>query len=141
MMGLLLLGANAGHVVLRGQDAHGRWFDLSSLRGQKVVITFGSRRMEKQARALNDALAGSGKMVVNVVDLRGVPEIAHRLALQKIRESDRSNLRHLVDKDGAIARRFDADTRHHVDIFVVDRRGRLVGHYLDRLPQVEARRR
>jgi cytochrome oxidase Cu insertion factor (SCO1/SenC/PrrC family) len=142
MVGLFLVTGigHAEQVLLRGQDAHGRWFDLSSLRGRMVVITFGSRHTEKRARAINDRLAKSA-LVVNVVDLRGVPDIAHKLALQKIRESDRDQMRHLVDENGEIARGFDADTRHHVDMLIVDRRGRLVGRYTDeaQLPEAEAK--
>jgi len=127
--------------MMRVQDAQGRWVDLSSLRGRTVVVTFGSRHTEKQARAINDRLSGSGNLVVNVVDLRGVPKLAHKLALKKIRESDRPNLWHIVDEDGAIARELGADTRHHVDMLVVDRHGRLAGHYRDeqQLGDVEMR--
>jgi hypothetical protein len=143
---LFAASAHAQQIVtLRGPDAHGRWFDLSSARGKMVVVTFGSRGTEKDARAINEQLqrhAGDGVMVVSVVDLRGIPRIGWNLAMKKVREADRPNkLRHLVDKTGEIARGFGVDPQHHVDMFVVDRRGRLVGHYegAQQLASVEAR--
>ena len=141
MLGLLLAGGIGHAFVMRGRDANGRWIDLSSLRGRMVVISFGSRHTEKQARAINDRLSRSGNAVVSVVDLRGVPRMAHKLALKKIRESDRPNLHHIVDEDGVLAGAVGADPRHHVDMLVVDRRGRLIGHYRDeeQLADVEVR--
>jgi len=142
LLPLLCLLASQSRVTLRGHDARGHWFDLTSQRGHAVAITFGSRRTEKEARVINDELA-KHVQVVNVVDLRGVPDIAHDLAKKKICESDGPRLFHLVDPDGQIARGFAVDPQHHVDIFLVDGSGHLMGHYLDHegVAQVEARLR
>jgi hypothetical protein len=140
---LLAAPAHAGPVLLRGHDARGHWFDLSSARGRMVVITFASRETEKDARTINEQLWHQPRvLVVSVVDMRSIPSLGRKLALRKVRESDRPNhLRHLIDKDGAIARGFGVDPRHHVDMFLVDTHGRLVGHFVgtQQLPDVQAR--
>lgn len=131
----------AGRVTLRGQDANGHWFDLSSERGRTVAVTFGSRETQKEVRQINRDLARQ-VLVVCVVDLRGVPRIGRDLALTKIRRSDRpGQLVHLVDERGEIARGFGFDPRHGVDILIVDPHGRLAGHYsgLSQLMLAQAR--
>ncbi len=130
----------AERVSLRGPDAHGRWFDVASVHGKLVAITFASRKTEKDARTINDALANHNVFVVSVVDLRDVPKFAHRLAMKEIRTSDRpGKMHHLVDKDGRIAREFGVEPRRHVDVFLVDRRGQMMGHFVgvDELGEAE----
>jgi hypothetical protein len=130
---------------VRGYDARGHWFDLSSERGRAVALTFGSRKTENEVRTVNQTLArhtGPTALLVTVVDLRDVPHFAHGLAMNQIRQSDRpGRVHHLVDKRGEIARGFGIDPRQAVDIFIVDKRGRVAGHFVgkEQLTQAEAR--
>jgi hypothetical protein len=140
---LFCLSVPTGPVTLRGVDARGQSFDLSSLRGHTVAITFGSRHTAKASRKINDQLAGY-VTVVNVVDMRGIPGWAHKIAMKKIRKSDQpGRMLHLVDENGQVARSFGVDSQHHVDILLVDGLGRMMGHFVDlqQLAQAEARLR
>ena len=125
----------AQHVILRGNDAYGKWFNLSSVRGRPVVITFASRYTEKDARAIGrslDPYTKRGVLLVTVIDMRGIPGFAHGYAMKKIRSSQLPGHVHIVDEKGQISRGFGVDPRHHVDTFVVGANGRLLGHYVGR---------
>jgi hypothetical protein len=119
-------------VALHTSDARGRPFDLEELRGRVVAITFASRYTHKEADEVNRALAGRGTMVVNVVDLTGVPSIFKGYAKRRAAEHDEEGrVVHLVDDGGEMRRRFQADPTRRVDIVVVgpdgEVRGRFVG--------------
>jgi hypothetical protein len=126
-------------VMLNAPDASGRWFDLRSAYGHDVVITFASRQTANEVRTIHQHLQRQpGLLVVNVVDFRTIPKVGWPLARKKMREGARANLRQLVDKDGHVARVFGVDPRHHADMFLVDKRGQLVGHFegTQQLPDV-----
>ncbi len=136
----LVLGAAGGafaarqYAWLRGWDSHGRPFDLASLRGQIVLLTFAAKNTRDEATDINDQLAEKAKpgeiSVVSVVDLENVPDYGHGVARKKIRESDQPGLHHLVDDNGALRRSFHVDPRKQVDIFVVGRDGAVLGHFV-----------
>jgi hypothetical protein len=125
-----------GHEVvwLRAQDGHGRPFDLQRVRGQVVALTFASRYTRDEADRVHAALlnhAAEGDMVVvNVVDLMGIPGIFHGYARRKAAEHDREGrIIHVVDEEGELRRNFQVDPRKRVDILVLDREGTLRGRF------------
>lgn len=125
--------AEAQPVALRAPDARGRPFDLEALRGHVVAITFASRYTHKEADEVNRALAArGGTVVVNVVDLTGVPSIFRGYAKRRAAEHDEEGrVVHLVDDGGDMRRRFQVEPTRRVDIVVVgpdgEVRGRFVG--------------
>lgn len=123
------------YVWLHGFDGQGRTFDLRSLRGQVVVLTFGSRATRDEVSEVNDALsnlAEPGRVrVVSVVDMEGIPGYANNMARRKIAESDKEGrLQHVVDDGGALKRAFGVDPQRQVDIFVIDKSGALKGRFI-----------
>jgi hypothetical protein len=117
-------------VALRAPDAHGRAFDLESLRGNVVAVTFVSRYTQDEAARINDALGARGGdvKVVSVVDFIGIPGFVHNYARRKMAEAD-GRVQHLCDEHGDLRRRFGAHSDKHVDIFIVDRDGGLRGRF------------
>src|SRR5437660_9723717 len=78
-------------VWLNGADGHGRPFDLRSLRGQVVALTFTSRYTKDEAHKINQALASRVDRdfaVVTVVDLVGVPSLFHGYAKRRIADEE-----------------------------------------------------
>jgi len=124
--------ADAGQLVwLRGWDGRGQAFDLSSVRGRFVALTFCSRWTKDEAAKVHGVLAGrEGVMVVSVVDFAGVPGFARDYARRKIAEHDQQGrILHLVDEQGGLKRAFQTDPERRVDIFVIDRDGSLKGRF------------
>jgi hypothetical protein len=130
-----LAGEPPGTIVsLRAQDGHGRAFDLTSLRGRVVAVTFASRYTRDEADRVHAGLlehAAQGDMlVVNVVDLMGVPGLFHGYARRKAAEHDEAGrIVHVIDEHGDLRRSFGAEPGKHVDILVVDREGQLRGRF------------
>lgn len=120
-------------VWLRGWDGHGRPFDLATVRGRVVALTFCSRWTKDEAAKVHDALAtraGGDVMVVSVVDFAGIPGFAHGYARRKLAEHDQQGrIVHLVDEQGGLKRAFQTDPERRVDIFVIDRDGSLKGRF------------
>jgi hypothetical protein len=118
---------------LHGFDARGREITLGSLRGQVVALTFVGRKTRDTGTDINDdlsKLAEPGRMsVVSVVDLEDVPHIGHGTALNKIAESDRPGLIHLVDDHGGLKQSFSVDPTREVTILVLDRDGAVRGRF------------
>jgi hypothetical protein len=117
-------------MALRAPDAHGRAFDLESLRGNVVAVTFVSRYTQDEAARINDALGARGGdvKVVSVVDFMGIPGFVHGYARRKMAEAD-GRVQHLCDERGLLRRQFGAHPDKHVDIFIVDRDGGLRGRF------------
>ena len=135
MLTMFLLAAPAalaqGPVMaLHTTDAHGRAFDLESLRGNVVAVTFTSRYTQDEAARVNDALGkeGGDVKVVSVVDFVGIPGFVHNYARKKMAEAD-GRVQHVCDEKGELRRQFGAHSQQHVDIFVVDRDGGLRGRF------------
>jgi hypothetical protein len=121
-------------IAFTAQDGHGRAFQLEHMRGQVVAITFASRYTREEADRIHQQLLGhaaAGDMVVvNVVDLMGVPGIFHGYARRKAAEHDKEGrIVHIIDEHGELRARFQADPRQRVDIMVVDREGQLRGRF------------
>jgi hypothetical protein len=118
---------------LHGFDARGRQITLGSLRGQVVAVTFVGRKTRDEATDINEdlaRLAEPGRMtVISVVDLEDVPHFGHKSALQKIAESDRPGLVHLVDDDGRLKQAFSVEPARQVSILVLDRDGAVRGRF------------
>jgi hypothetical protein len=128
-------------VSLHGQDGRGQAFDLASLRGQVVALTFVSRYTQDEAYRIHEALAKHGEVkLVVVVDFTGIPGFAHGFARRKLAQAD-GRIQHLCDEKGELGRRFGAQPGKRVDIVIVDRDGQLRGHYtgLSQLTQAERR--
>lgn len=116
-------------MALQADDAHGRAFDLSSLRGSVVAVTFVSRYTHDEAARVNEALgARSDVKVVSVVDFVGIPGFVHGYVRRKIAEAD-GRVQLLCDERGELRRRFGAHSDKHVDIFIIDRDGGLRGRF------------
>lgn len=135
MLTMFLLAAPAalaqGPVMaLHAADGRGRAFDLESLRGNVVAVTFVSRYTQDEAARVNDALGARGGdvKVVSVVDFVGIPGFVHDYARKKVAEAD-GRVQHLCDEKGELRRKFGAHPDKHVDIFVVDRDGGLRGRF------------
>jgi hypothetical protein len=137
MMALLVtiapraFGDTAAQVWLRGWDGRGQEFDLSSVRGRFVALTFCSRFTKDEAAKVHDALTARGDvMVVSVVDFAGVPSFAYGYARRKIAEHDQAgHIVHLVDEQGGLKRAFQTDPERRVDILVIGRDGALKGRF------------
>jgi hypothetical protein len=130
----LRAAAEPQYAWLRGWDARGHSFDLSSLRGQVVALTFVSRETRDEATDINDELSQHARpgdvTVVSVVDLEDVPQIGRKSAHKKIAESELpGRLRFVVDPNGALAASFRVDARHEVPIFVIGRDGQVLGRF------------
>ena len=116
-------------MVLQSVDAHGHGFELSSLRGSVVAVTFGSRYTRDEAARVNDALGTrSDVKIVSVVDFMGIPRFVYGYARKRMAEAD-GRVQHLCDEDGELRRQFGVHPRRHVDIFIVDRDGVLRGRF------------
>ena len=116
-------------VALQAADGRGRLFDLSTLRGQVVAVTFVSRYTQDEASRVNDTLgARSDVKVISVVDFMGIPGFVHNYARRKVAEAD-GKIQHLCDERGELRRQFGAHPDKHVDIFVIDRDGNLRGRF------------
>jgi hypothetical protein len=121
-------------IAFTAQDGRGRAFQLERMRGQVVAITFASRYTREEADRIHQQLlahAAVGDMVVvNVVDLVGVPGIFHGYARRKAAEHDmEGRIVHIIDEHGDLRTRFQADPRQRVDIMVVDKDGQLRGRF------------
>lgn len=121
-------------VALRGHDGRGNQFDLSSVRGQVVAVTFASRFTRSEADRVNNALmshaAEGDMMVINVVDFGGIPSLFHGYARRKAAEHDLpGKIYHLADESGDIRRQFQVDPGKRVDILIIDREGSLRGRF------------
>jgi hypothetical protein len=126
--------AQAARVTLRGQDAAGRPFDLGSLRGQPVAVTFASRHTRAEAARVNEALvplAVAGEVVVvNAVDLRAVPGVFRAYARRQIAAHDLAGrVLHLVDESGAAWQPLGVEPERRVDILIFDAAGALRGRF------------
>ncbi len=133
---LFLLGASATAlaqgpaVALQATDARGQLFDLSSLRGNVVAVTFVSRYTQDEAERVNAALATRRDIkVVSVVDFIGIPGFVHGYARKKVAEADGGRVLHLCDERGDLRRKLGAHPVKHVDIFIIDRDGGLRGRF------------
>jgi hypothetical protein len=120
-------------VWLNGADGHGRPFDLRSLRGQVVAVTFTSRYTKDEAHKINQALAARVDRdfaVVTVVDLVGVPSLFHGYAKRRIAdEENRGPVHHVVDENGHLKQSFGVEPDKRVDILVIDKDGSLRGRF------------
>jgi hypothetical protein len=132
---LLCAGPAAGGqlVWLNGADGHGRPFDLRSLRGQVVALTFTSRYTRDEAHKINEALGAHidrDFAVVTVVDLAGVPSLFHGYAKRRIAaEENRGRIRHVIDENGRLKQSFGVEPDKRVDILVIDKEGTLRGRF------------
>jgi hypothetical protein len=118
-------------VALQAPDGRGHPFDLTTLRGNVVAVTFVSRYTQDEAAKINDALGTRGDVkIVSVIDFVGIPGFAHGYARRKAAEADgRGRVQHLCDERGELRRRFDAHPDKRVDILIVGRDGELRGRF------------
>jgi hypothetical protein len=120
-------------VWLNGADGHGRPFDLRSLRGQVVAVTFTSRYTKDECHRINSALAARVDRdfaVVTVVDLQSVPSLFHGYARRRIAdEENRGPIHHVVDESGRLKQSFHVDPDKRVDILIIDKEGELRGRF------------
>jgi hypothetical protein len=123
-------------MALHAADGRGRAFDLASLRGNVVAVTFASRYTQDEVARVNDALASRADVkIVSVVDFMGIPGFVHGYARKKMAEAD-GRVQHLCDEHGQLRKQFSAHPDKHVDIFIIDRDGGLRGRF-EGLPQLE----
>lgn len=117
-------------VGLRAPDGNGRPFDLRSLRGNVVAVTFVSRYTRKEGAAVNRALATRpGLKIVSVVDFMGIPSFVYGYARHRVAEADDGRVRHLCDEHGSLRQHFAVHPDRHVDILIIDRDGRFRGRF------------
>jgi hypothetical protein len=129
-------------VTLQGVDARGNGFDLVSLRGSVVALTFVSRYTQDEGHQVLEALSRRGDVkMVNVVDFTGIPRFVHGFVRKKVAQAGSGRVQHLCDANGDLGRRLGAEPRKRVDIFIIDREGILRGHFagLGQLPQAQQR--
>ena len=145
LLSLLVAPVEARQMVwLNGSDSHGRPFDLRTLRGQVVALTFTSRYTKDEAHKINSALGARvdhNFSVVTVVDLVGVPSLFHGYAKRRIAdEENRGPIRHVVDEGGRIKQSFGVEPDKRVDILVIDQQGELRGRFCGERQLVDAER-
>jgi len=125
--------AQGEHAWLHAYDAHGHSVSLGQYRGQVVALTFVGRKTRDVATDINDELAERaqpGRMtVLSVVDLEDVPSFGRHTALDKIAESDRPGLTHVVDGAGRLSQSFRVDPKQRVTILVIDKEGVVRGRF------------
>lgn len=119
---------------MHGWDASGRPFDLRSLRGQIVALTFASKDTRDEATEVNDELTKlvvPGRVaLVSVIDLANVPQYAYGTARKRIRELEQPGVVRVVDERGELSRAYQVEPRKQVDIFVIGRDGEILGHFV-----------
>jgi hypothetical protein len=131
---------NSPAVVLQGVDARGHAFDLTSLRGSVVAITFVSRYTQDEALRIHEALAAHADVkVVSIVDFVGIPELVFDFVRRKVAEAD-GRVQHLCDEHGELGRRFGTQPDKRVDILVIGRDGALRGRFSGAAQLAGARR-
>ena len=132
LLGTLSWNVNAQEpMLLRAVDCNGRPFELQTLRGQIVALTFASRYTKDEAARVNGALNEHHARVVTVVDFQGIPGAFHSYAKKKMAENDRrGRIRQLVDERSEFRRTLSVQPDKRVDIFVIDREGSLRGRYI-----------
>lgn len=130
-------------VSFQAYDGRGQPFDLRSLRGQVVAVSFGSRYTRAEAGRVFAALgqrARAGQVAtVGVIDFVGIPRFLHGYARRKVQESDdarRTKL--LVDEHSALQRSLQTRPDQRVDILILDRTGALRGRYVGEAHVAEA---
>lgn len=127
-------------IELQGVDARGNPFDLASLRGSVVAITFVSRYTQDEALRIHDALAAHADVkVVSIVDFVGIPELVFDFVRRKVAEAD-GRVQHLCDEHGELGKRFGSQPDKRVDILVVGRDGALRGRFVGVAQLAGARR-
>ncbi len=117
--------ASVAPLSFHAEDVQGRPFDLAQLRGQIVVVTFGSRSTIRESRAINrrlDPLVEPGRVaVVTVVDLAEVPSLFLGYARRRVREATASSrIEYVIDDRGRLCRALAVEA---TEILVVDRAG------------------
>jgi hypothetical protein len=128
-------------VALQALDGRGRPFDLTTLRGQVVALTFVSRYTQDEATRIHEAIARHTDVkIVVVVDFTGIPSFAKGFVRRRLAQAD-GRSRHVCDESGQLGRQFGALPRKRVDIVIVDRDGQERGHFsgLGQLGQAERR--
>jgi hypothetical protein len=116
-------------LALQGVDARGHSFDLASLRGSVVAVTFVSRYTQDEALRVHEALGShSDVKVVSIVDFVGIPELVFDFVRRKVAEAD-GRVQHLCDERGELGRRFGTQPDKRVDILVIGRDGVLRGRF------------
>jgi hypothetical protein len=130
VLGLPFVARAQGAVVaLQAADGRGHAFDLATLRGNVVAVTFTSRYTQDEAARINAALTSRADVkVVSVIDFVGIPGFASGYAKRKMAEAD-GRVQHLCDERGTLRKQFGAHPDKHVDIFIVDRSGGLRGRF------------
>ena len=132
--------AEADAVELQGVDARGNAFDLATLRGSVVAITFVSRYTQDEALRIHEILGAHADVkVVSIVDFVGIPELVFDFVRRKVAEAD-GRVQHLCDEHGELGRRFNTQPDKRVDILVIGRDGGLRGRFVG-LAQLEGARR
>lgn len=148
-VGLLVLGmgtARAEPLGLQMPDVHERPFDVASLRGRVVVLTFGSHANPRELERINMALRGrvqAGALsLVCAVDLSAVPSFVHALPRRRIAAAERSQgfLKFIIDADGRLRDQLGVRPRDRVDVLVLGQDGTLRGRFQGEgeLPKVQA---
>ena len=149
-----LAGADASPVKIEGPDPvraasnDGEWIQSDKLLGNVVVVNVVSRYTEKESYFVNWRLGtrlreGDFRMIT-VIDFIGIPRWGwiYNLARKRIlKETTKANeklekehiapVKYICDMKEQLRGRLEpnADPRHHVDIYVIDKNGEMRGHF------------
>lgn len=146
--------ANAQPVKIEGPDPiraasnDGEWIQSDKLRGNVVVINVVSRYTEKESYyvswKLGTRLRDGDLRQITIIDFIGIPRLGfiYNFARGRIlKETTKSNeelakkniapIKYICDMKETLRNQLqpNADPRHHVDIYVLDKQGVMRGHF------------
>jgi hypothetical protein len=115
-------------------DGEGQPYDLRSLRGQVVVLTFGSPATREELARINLMLEAQVRprdvAVVSVIDFSTIPGLFHGYARRQVADSQRTQrVKLLVDERGSVRQPLRVLSDRVVHMLVLDRQGAVRGRF------------
>lgn len=146
---ILILFASAAHaqtIKIEGPGPNWEWHQTDARHGNVVVIVVVSRYTQKESYfvswKLGTRLRDGDFRMFTVIDFIGIPrfgfiyDIARKRILKETSQSNQELAKHgvspveyICDMKETLRDKLDADPRHRVDVIVLDKDGKLRGHF------------